>query len=83
MTNNNNTINDETWLDIINGSKQTEPDNQEEVEANKIRGFLLDKCVEYIDPDDIEVTSEQDAKYAAERRQLLAILKNKKLIDPD
>lgn len=81
--NNKNRITDEAWLDILNGTKQADQNNQEEVETQKVRDILNEESTQELALDDIEATPEQESQYAEERKNLLAILKAKKLLDSD
>jgi len=80
MSKNKNTINDQVWLDIINGTVSPDPNDQEAFQIKKIRDILIDKCIKEKEPVDIEITPEQEAQYEEERSRLLALLKKQKLI---
>jgi len=80
MSKNKNTINDQVWLDIINGTVSPDPNDQEALQIKKIRDILIDKCIKEKEPVDIEITPEQETQYEEERNRLLALLKKQKLI---
>ena len=75
-------IDDDTWLNLLNGSSKAVPDNIEQKKVVKLREIILRQYAEennYSSNDNIDL-KKQEARYAEERSRLLKKLKEKNLI---
>lgn len=82
-------IDDETWLSILNGSQKADANSSEQRQVAKIRSVLLQQHEENSNPSSRKrkeipplKQEQQEVLHAKERERVLALLKQKKLLEP-
>ena len=65
-------IDDDTWLSILNGSEKADPNDSEQLQVAQIRNILLEQ---YAEEKTTETTAAQEAHYEKERNKVLELLK--------
>lgn len=77
---NMNNIDEDMWVDILNGSKVPDNTVPEQIEILKIKDILLQQ-EEHLEEEMVLITDKQEKQYKEERKKLLKRLKHENIIN--